>query len=105
MRKAIRIMTAVATLAMAGAAAAQAPQSPAPGQVPPAKRVYDINKDPCGPVIQGYCADSLAKMDHPAIHACLIAHVDLLPNTCRSTMGQPRPPLREEDANGNPIKK
>lgn len=93
------IMTAMTVLAMAGAAAAQAPQSPAPA----AKHVYDINKDPCGPVIQGYCADSLAKMDHPAIHACLIAHVDLLPNTCRSTMGQPRPPLREEDANGNPI--
>jgi hypothetical protein len=42
-------------------------------------------------------------MDHPAIHACLIAHVDLLPNSCRSTMMPPRPPLRAEDANGDPI--
>ena len=91
------IMATLAGLALAGAAAAQTSEAPKP------KRVYDVTKDPCGPVIQGYCAEGLAKMDHPAIHACLMAHVDLLPNTCRSTMAMPRPPLRQEDANGNPI--
>jgi hypothetical protein len=94
-------MAAFAVLAMAGVAvagAAPAGQSPAP-----AHRAYDPSKDPCGPVITTYCTEALAKMDHPAIHACLMAHVDLLPNSCRSTMMPPRPPLRAEDAKGNPI--
>ena len=103
MRKSGWIAATALGLAFAGAAAAQdAAQSPAPKPArvrPP----YDVDKDPCGPVIKTYCAEGLAKMDHPVIHACLMAHVDLLPNTCRSTMAMPRPPLREEDANGNPI--
>jgi hypothetical protein len=89
------ILAAVAGVALAGAAQAQTSSAP---------KEYDPqNKDPCSPVMKTYCADSLAKMDHPAIHACLLSHVDLLPNTCRSTMLPPRPPLRQEDANGNPI--
>jgi hypothetical protein len=90
-------MAALAALAAAGVAAA-AEQSHAP-----AHQAYDINKDPCGQVIKTYCAAGLAKMDHPAIHACLMAHVDLLSNACRINMNPPRPPLRQEDANGNPI--
>jgi len=94
---------ALAVLATAGAAVAGAAPAPAGQSSVPAHRAYDPNKDPCGPVITTYCAEALAKMDHPAIHACLIAHVDLLPNSCRSTMMPPRPPLRAEDANGDPI--
>ncbi len=81
-------ITLVLGLAAAGAAGAQAPQSPKPP--------YDIDKDPCGRMIKTYCAAALAKMDHPAIHACLLSHDDELTNACRMNMAPPQPPLRPE---------
>jgi hypothetical protein len=90
----VRLVTLAAT-ALSGVLLATAA---AAADAAPAKPAYDINKDPCGPVIQRYCSAALAKMDHPAIHACLIAHDDELTNACRTNMAPPRPPLRPEPA-------
>jgi hypothetical protein len=89
-------IVAAAVLAMAGVALAE--EAPKPARLP-----YSVDRDPCGPMMKQYCAESLSKMDHPAIHACLLSHLDEVPNACRVNMAAPKPPLRQEDASGAPI--